>query len=66
VPSVRLNPDIPPKLEDVINRALEKDRSLRYQHANEMRAELQRLKRDTMSGVFSGIHAVPSESSAAI
>ena len=47
VAPVRLNPDIPAKLEDVINRALEKDRELRYQHANEMRAELQRLKRDT-------------------
>jgi eukaryotic-like serine/threonine-protein kinase len=47
VDAVRLNPDIPPKLEDVINRALEKDRNLRYQHATDMRAELQRLKRDT-------------------
>ena len=47
VAPVRLNPDVPAKLEDVINRALEKDRNLRYQHANEMRAELQRLKRDT-------------------
>ena len=50
VPAVRLNPDVPPKLEDIINRALEKDRNLRYQHASEMRAELQRLKRDTESG----------------
>ncbi len=47
VDAVRLNPDIPPKLEDVINRALEKDRNLRYQHATDMRAELLRLKRDT-------------------
>lgn len=50
VPPVRLNPDLPPKLEDIINRALEKDKDLRYQHASEMRAELQRLKRDTDSG----------------
>src|SRR5208282_407056 len=48
-PAVRLNPDVPPKLEDVINKALEKDRNLRYQHASEMRSELQRLKRDTES-----------------
>jgi len=46
---VRLNHNVPPKLEDIINRALEKDRNLRYQHASEMRAELQRLKRDTDS-----------------
>ena len=47
---VRLNPDIPPKLEDVINKALEKNRNLRYQHAADVRTDLQRLKRDTDSG----------------
>jgi serine/threonine protein kinase/Flp pilus assembly protein TadD len=50
VSPVRLNPDLPPRLEDIINRALEKDRDLRYQHASELRAELRRLKRDTDSG----------------
>jgi serine/threonine protein kinase len=50
VPAVRLNPDLPPKLEDLINRALEKDRELRYQGAGEMRSELMRLKRDAESG----------------
>src|SRR5713101_1011650 len=50
VPVVRLNPDLPLKLEDIINRALEKDRELRYQGAAEMRSELMRLKRDTDSG----------------
>ncbi|HXO00202.1 MAG TPA: protein kinase [Candidatus Acidoferrales bacterium] len=47
---VRLNPDVPAKLEEIVNRALEKDRDLRYQHASDLRAELQRLKRDSTSG----------------
>ena len=50
VPAVRLNPDVPAELERIINKCLEKDRTLRYQHASEIRTDLQRLKRDTDSG----------------
>jgi serine/threonine protein kinase len=50
IPSVRFNPAIPRKLDDIINKALEKDRDLRYQSAAEMRSDLKRLKRDTDSG----------------
>ena len=50
VSPVRMNPDLPTKLEEIIDKCLEKDRNLRYQHASEMRADLQRLKRDTESG----------------
>src|SRR5580658_1546924 len=57
VDSVRLNPDLPATLEEIITRALEKDRDLRYQHASDLRAELQRLKRDTSS---SRSHVLPS------
>ena len=50
VPPVRLNPDVPAELERVIDKCLEKDRNLRYQHASDIRTDLQRLKRDTDSG----------------
>ena len=58
VPPVRLNPDLPPRLEDVILKALEKDRNLRYQHASEMRTDLQRVKRDLDSGGRGGVAPV--------
>ncbi|MGO9304094.1 MAG: protein kinase domain-containing protein [Candidatus Korobacteraceae bacterium] len=58
---VRLNPDIPPKLEDLINKALEKDPRMRYQTASDMRADLQRLKRDTDSGGSAIIAAAPAD-----
>jgi len=50
VPPVRLNPDLPPKLEEIISKCLEKDLDLRYQHASDIRTDLQRLKRDSESG----------------
>ncbi len=66
VDSVRLNPVVPIKLDDIIKRALEKDRDLRFQSAAEMRSELKRLKRDTSSGrnVLPSDTAVPAVDSA--
>ncbi|HUJ83511.1 MAG TPA: hypothetical protein VLW83_16615, partial [Candidatus Acidoferrales bacterium] len=56
---VRLNPDLPAELEHIVNRALEKDRNLRYQHASDMKAELQRVKRDTDTGRLAAASSGP-------
>jgi eukaryotic-like serine/threonine-protein kinase len=58
---LRLNPDAPPKLEQIINKALEKDRKLRYQHASEIRCDLQRLQRDTELGRRAALHTPEEE-----
>jgi len=59
--AVRLNPDLPPKLEEIINKTLEKDRNLRYQHASEIRTDLRRLKRDTESTRIAATQASPDK-----
>jgi Tol biopolymer transport system component len=64
VPALRFNPNIPAELERIINKALEKDRDIRYQHASDLRVDLKALKRDTESGKYVPIAAPETKASA--
>src|SRR5207253_9056871 len=59
VPAVRINPEVPPKLEEIINKALENDRKHRFQNASDIRTDLQRLGRDTRSGSMVAVAPSP-------
>src|SRR5205814_1566186 len=60
-PLMKLNPELPPKLDEFINKALEKDRDLRYQHASEIKADLTRLKRSTESAKAANPSIIPAD-----
>src|SRR5207249_6908271 len=62
VSPLSLNPELPPKFEEIINKALEKDSEVRYQHAADLRADLKRLKRDTTSGRSASMGPVEARS----
>ena len=62
-PLARVNPDLPAELERIVNKAIEKDRKLRYQHASEIRTDLQRLKRDSESAKLPAVKGAPSGTS---
>jgi len=62
VPLLRLNPDVPAELERIISKCLEKDRNLRYQHASEVRTDLQRVRRDTESARLPSVSSTASSS----
>ena len=66
VPARNINPDIPPRLEEIINKALHKDREQRYQHAADIRADLQQLQRDTDSGTVSGWRTAERDAESAL
>src|SRR5690348_10458917 len=61
VPPSHINPEIPPKLEEIINKALEKDRDVRYQHAADLRSDLKRLKRDLDSSQVSSTSSIRAQ-----
>ncbi len=64
LPLLRFNPNVPNRLEEIIDKALEKDRDMRYQHASEIRSDLKRLQRDSASGQRPALQSQDAESGA--